>query len=585
MSRKKMHRWLSLILAVSMLLILAACGQSKEGETAAEETSQNVSEQKIEEQKPAEIVTLEMFSCSANKSGLMEGWWTNILKEQVGVELELLPSGDQADQKLQVLMAGGELPDIVIFRSRKQVDDAARANLLLNLDENLDKLPNVVKNASIGLQFYRDNASGGSGKAFAIPNLIGPSTVGDEINWGPFLRWDLYKQLGMPAVKTLDDYLPLLKKMQELEPKNADGQKVYGISLWKDWDGTYMQQAAQPSCLIGIDTGDQLGNATPFLQVDMKTNETKSILDADSEYIKALKFYFKANQMGLVDPDSLTQRFDTATQKMEQGRILFAWWPWFVDGYNKPERINAESFKGFRPVLTEDYKAFWWGDNPIGSDWAFSVSASTKNKDACLKYVDFMYSTEGLMQLFNGPKGEVWDVNEKGEPYVTEAGWDIIDNQKDLPGGGKLLDGINIVNSYGLSGAFISPEYNAQLHYAYWTTSQGRKPSKMMEDWQTTTGYKTTSAMLKDKEMRTITPLAIRMVPGISDDMKTKAGQIGNVVTNNSWLMIFAKNEAEFDKIYKDMVEKAEGLGIQEVLDWGKEAWKKATEEDSKYNK
>lgn len=590
---KPFFRFIGVMLVIVMLVTIAACGQKpssddtdgkpqNEGEEKSDQSSNE--EPVTEDDKPGEVVTLEVFSMPANKSGLIEGWWADILREQVGVELELLPSGDQGEQKLQALMAGGELPDIVVFKTTKQVEDAIRSNMLLCLDDHLDKLPNVVKNVPVALDFYRDTVSNGTGKLYAIPNSVGPGEVGAEINWGPFLRWDLYKELGMPEIETLEDYLPLLKDMQELEPENEDGQKVYGLTLWKDWDSIVMQQAVTLSCIYGIDTGDQLSGSLPFMQVDINTGETKSILAPDSEYIRTLKFYFEANQMGLVDPDSLTQRFDTANEKVAQGRVLFAWWPWFAGGYNTLERTNADPPKGMRPVLPKDYKAFWWGDNPVGASWPFAISSATKNPDAALKYVDFMYSTEGLMQLFNGPKGVIWDVDNSGEPYVTEEGWNIIENNEDLPGGGKLSDGA-VVNSHGLSSAFINPEYNVSLSNAFWPSSQGRNPTKLMQDWQETTGYKTTSEMLEDKNMRTITTLEMRMAPIMDDDMQMLVNQIGDVVKTDSWLMVFAKDKAEFDSIYENMVSKAEGLGIDKVLDWDEKAWQEAKTIAEKYTK
>ncbi len=528
-------------------------------------------------------VVLQVFSMPSNKSGLQEGWWATALKEQLNIQLEILPSGDQGEQKLQALMASGELPDIVVFKDKKQVEDAIRGNMLLCLDDHLDKLPNVTKNVPKALQFYRDSASAGTGKAYAIPNDVGPGAVGDEINWGPFLRWDLYKKLGMPAVNTVEDYLPLLKKMQELEPTTADGQKVYGITLWKDWDNYAMQQATQPSVLAGIDCGDQLGASLPFFQVDFNTNETMSILDPNSQYVRALKFYFTANQMGLVDPDSLTQRFDTALTKTDQGRVLFGWWPWFVGGYNKPEVTNAEPFKGYRPVLTQDYKAFWWGDNVVGAAWPYAIGASTKNPDVCLKYVDFMYSTDGLMTLMNGPKGVTWDIGSDGQPAYTEAGWGYIENQTELPGGGKMSDGTAVVNSIGLSGMFLSPEVNATINGAFWPSSKGHNPTKLLQDWQTATGYKSTSAMLWDKKMYTITPLAMRLVPSVTDDIQTLCTQIGDVVKTNSWKMVFAKDQAEFDSLLAEMTESAKGLGLDQVIEWDKQAWQTAQDTAAKY--
>ncbi|HET6485226.1 MAG TPA: extracellular solute-binding protein [Spirochaetia bacterium] len=559
-----------ILLSVALVLCLAAGGSV-------------LAAGKQEAPKPGEVVTLSTFSMPANKSGLQEGWWADILKEKVGVQIELMPSGDQGEQKLQALMAAGELPDVVVFKDKKQVEDAIRARLLVSLDDNLAKLPNVAKNAATALKYYRDSASAGTGKAYAIPNGIGPGEVGDEINWGPFLRWDLYKKLGMPELSTVEDYLPLLKKMQDMQPTNADGQKVYGISMWKDWDNYTMHQAMQPSVLAGVDTGDQLGSALPFLQVDLSTGATKSILDPSSYYLRALKFYYTANQMGLVDPDSLTQRFDTALAKAEQGRILFAWWPWFVGNYNKPSNTNADSWSGFRPVLPKDYKAFWWGTNPVGSSWPFAIGASTKHLDAALRYVDFMYSMDGLTLLMNGPKGVTWDLDSNGKPAITANGWDIIENQKDLPAGGKIGDGVAVVNSYGLSGATINPATGVALSFGYWPSSKGRNPTNLLKDWQKTTGYKTTSEMLWARKMYTLTPLAMRMVPVVPDDIQQICSRIGDVVKTTSWQMVFAKNDAEYQSLLADMTSKATGLGLQQVLDWDAQAWQKAQDSAKHY--
>ena len=50
-------------------------------------------------------------------------------------------------------------------------------------------------------------------------------------------------------------------------------------------------------------------------------------MDEDSLYIRALKFFFDANQMGLVDPDSPTQNYDSVFKKYENGDIFFSVWP------------------------------------------------------------------------------------------------------------------------------------------------------------------------------------------------------------------------------------------------------------------
>ena len=120
--RKKLYlKSICFLLAVFMLLFLFGCGGSDTpaetgGDRQTEEQDSGTEDVEAKEEDSKGVVTLQVFSMPANKSGLMEGyWWTDILEEQVGVKLELLPSGDQGEQKLQALMASGELPDIVVF--------------------------------------------------------------------------------------------------------------------------------------------------------------------------------------------------------------------------------------------------------------------------------------------------------------------------------------------------------------------------------------------------------------------------------------------------------------------------------------
>ena len=67
-------------------------------------------------------------------------------------------------------MVSGDLPDVVIFKDDyKYVTNAIEANLLVNLDEHQDALPNAYANAINGIEYFRDNVSLNTGVAYAIP--------------------------------------------------------------------------------------------------------------------------------------------------------------------------------------------------------------------------------------------------------------------------------------------------------------------------------------------------------------------------------------------------------------------------------
>ncbi|MHB1454097.1 MAG: type 2 periplasmic-binding domain-containing protein [Saccharofermentanales bacterium] len=579
MFKKKLFRAISLLMAMAMLFLASAC--NKEEGTGSSQSG--ISE-------TAKVVQLDVFSASTastTAAGVYDNtWWGKALKEDIGVSLNILPTGDKAAEKLQALMASGALPDIVIFNTTKDVQNAIRGNMLVNLDEHLDKLPNVVANAPKALQYYRDNISNDTGKLYAVANGVGPADLGNETSWGPYLRWDLYKAAGSPAINTFADYLTALKKMQELQPTNKDGKKTYGLTLWKDWDGNSMFMATELGPTLGIDCGDQLGQL-PFLQVDFTDNTTMNTLDSNSEYMKALKFYYDANQMGLVDPDSLTQTYETAKSKLTEGRILFSWWSWLNDAYNTTENTNAENATGFAAVLPADAKTLISGENNIGKSWPIAISAATKNLDACLKYVDYMYSTDGLQTLFNGPEGLTWTKDASGAPSLTTEGWKYVnDPTLELPDGGMLGDGTRTLGIYGLSTAFINPATNASVHYQLWPSTKtynATNQTKLQKDWASVTGYQTTIDYVNGKNMFMQIPLAQSLITPMTDETSAAAAKIGDIVKTYSWKMIFAKNDAEYTSLYNEMIVKAEGLGEKDVFATSLAGWNKALTLADKY--
>lgn len=83
---------------------------------------------------------------------------------------------------------------------------------------------------------------------------------------------------------------------------------------------------------------------------------------------------FQANQMGLVDPDSMTQRFSDYTQKATDGRILFGLGDWGTT-FTKEQQEKGE---GFRYIATENEKILLSPIQETGKGWSVGVSKATK---------------------------------------------------------------------------------------------------------------------------------------------------------------------------------------------------------------
>lgn len=291
----------------------------------------------------------------------------------------------------------------------------------------------------------------------------------------------------------------------------------------------------------------------------------------------------------MIDPDSITQKWDSVLDKYNNGRILFSPWQWATTGYNTTDRTNKDDFQGYQSVWAEDFTVPIMQDNVTGDGGrTLGISSACKNKEAALKFLNYFYSYDCVDLLYNGPQGQVWDEDEDGLRYVTDKGFDILDNSKVLNGGGTILDAYNIVNSSSMTKQTINPETKDQsMSNTYWesTLNRNSEGNKLVADWKA--DHDDAIDMFhyaKDNDEYLVkTTYAFSLMDTSPDDMQTTITQIGDVVKSYSWKMVFASNEQEYNKLWKEMKTKANGLGIKKVVDLRTTEFKEALEEASKY--
>ena len=346
-------QFLSALLAGSMLAALAAPAFAEE------------------EHEEATISAFIMQSVTG-ESGIWQGWGAQKLYDDLKIKIDFDPTGNEVETKLQQYLIGGDLPDLVGLKALDQAQLAMDADTLLPLDEYADKLPNIFENElyANAVKYSEDFTSNGTGHLYIMPVAIGPTSY-NSYNWVPLLQWDAYKNAGMPEVGTLEDYLDVVEKMVEYKPQTEAGEKVYGFSLFSDWDNLTALEISTLSFMYGIDTE----YVSPLMETNVITRETKSLLADDSFYKRALKFYFDANQRGLLDPDSMTQTYDELSAKMSAGRIMFSWFSWLTGSYNSRDNTdNPDKVDGLASVVAKDMKLYNAPYQSIGRNWYFAIS-------------------------------------------------------------------------------------------------------------------------------------------------------------------------------------------------------------------
>lgn len=570
MKKKNVQRALALALVATMLAgTVAGCGKSGGDSTQGGKSSDGTY---------AEALTIDVFDSQANFQGEQTGWFAKIVKDKFNIKLNIIAPNvaGGGDTLYQTRSANGNLGDLIITNlDSSRLKDMVTAGLVLDMSDYIKDEKN--------LQSRMDAIEGASQLAetdgiWAVPSEISNQTATEpceaqEPTNAPSIRWDMYAEAGYPEIDTLEDLIPVLETMQEkAKGTSEDGKEVYALSLFKDWDGDIMQNVGAFCSLYGYENlGFCLGKADG--------SETQSVINSDSMYVRALKFLFDANQKGLIDPESTTQDFDTLQTKFKNGDVLYSFWPWLGAGVYNTTAHTSEG-KGFATATIKDMKCLSYGSMPDGkAAVGIMVGSQTKDPQRMVDFIDWLYSPEGIEDSSAqsgttcGPEGLTWELKD-GKPVLTDFGVKaFVDVDSDLKvpdewGGGSWKDGVSALNFKAVGVVDTDPDTGVCYNYQKWDDYIERTSTKLSEDWSShNDGAKTAIERLESTDNLLVLPGTNYSTPEYSTDINTIKEQCKQTIVADSWQMIFAKDEAEFNKILKDMQDTVQGLGYDQVYE------------------
>lgn len=520
-----------------------------------------------------EEITIDVFDGLANYMGVQQGWFAKIVEDKFNMKLNIIAPNvaGGGDTLYNTRVAAGDLGDLIITDKGEKLDELIEGGLVKDSANYYGAMDNLAK-FDAAVEHLNDGKDGVYGFPSAVSSLK-PTEPSEGLNptFGPYLRWDYYKEAGYPEIGTLEDLLPVLADIQAAHPTADNGQPTYAFSLFKDWDGNMMVTAKQPACFYGY---DEIG----FVLAKADGSDYQSILDPDGEYIRNLKLYFDANQLGLVDPESTTQNYDTLFSKFQNGQVLFSWWPWLgQSAFNTEENMAAG--KGFEMVPLADQNIFSYGAEAYGGKQVFAIGSKAEDPERIAAFIDWLYSPEGAYANSSqtgasaGPKGLTWDVNDAGEPELTEFGNEVfLQGGATVPeewGGGEYADGVSALNLNAVLPIDTDPETGLPYSYTFWPTYQASIANPLTVDWSAKMGGATsTMEYLQTNDQVLVAPGASYAAPADDSEIETLRNQVKEIIKQFSWQMVFAENEAQFESLRDELIETASGLGYEKVLDF-----------------
>ena len=591
----KLKKLVALMLAVTLSGSLLACGDSgspnpSEGtaasrdETQEEQTeagSQESESSKEMEAEPVEEVTLDVFFDSAGENpitaGVQENAVAQYIKEQTGVTLNVVIRNSE---KEQAMVASGDLYDMNVV-GLQYVTPLIQSGAVQSLDDYLYLAPGLSENFSGMLNYSKKYQSNGEDKVYAI--LARSKSEASPLatsRYGNFLRWEWYKEAGSPVIGSVDDFLNLLKTIQENHPETESGKKTYGISRFNDWglnhalsDPVIWKYCAQYGlndvCSFGIDDLSYI-----------------NLYNEDHMYWQTAEMYFKANQMGLLDPETYTQKNEDYTRKIGEGQVFYSSMEWDFDAANAELRAQGGEDQ-YVDVLWEDSAQFpaW-----ISRASEFGMSARTivfsskcdeTKMKGIVRLLEFLFSEDGSRSIMIGPKGVTWDYDENGVAVFTEEC-----RQKMAENSGYLLE--QGANSYlGIVGqdydALAASEANEgdyidlRLNEDY--IKENLTPTE--KDYCDFYGVEVPlQAATARQNQSTIYEGYINLMPAEHPtDIQRTMTKISDYLLQNVPVMVFSATQEEYDQKYAEIQAELKNMGYDDVDAYFAEAWENAKAE------
>ncbi|SHI05476.1 extracellular solute-binding protein [Clostridium grantii] len=392
---------LSLVLATSILssILLGGCGtknatsnQSKDGEQEKQLEGSLISE---------EPVQLTIFGLYNNLT--FDSEWP-VFKEaakNTNVSLKGILSKSSSDEATayNLMIASGDMPDIVSYKSVSDLEKLGRDGGLIVLNDLIDEYaPNLKAYMEKNPKFKKE-ALALDGNIYAIPKYFDV-----EPAEGYFIRKDWLDKLGLEVPQTIEELYTVLKAFKEKDP-NGNG---------KADEVPYFDRVQAGNIFDFFYLWD---SSNDFIPRDGKINYGP----LEPEFKVAIENLRKWYDEGLIDAEIFTRGLGSRDTLLADNVGGFTH-DWFgsTASYNEklPDTIPGFEFIPMAPPENLNGERKEYTIRPkSGGGWG--ITSSCKDPVTAIKYFDYWFSEEGDTLINFGVEGIDYELVD-GKPVYTD---------------------------------------------------------------------------------------------------------------------------------------------------------------------
>ena len=357
---------------------------------------------------PDGTVTLRLFDKNSGSKTFTDEVAQKIM-EDTGVRLSVEnPTGDP-DEKLNLMLAGSNYPDIVLIGQGELVTRYIEAEALIPLDDLIPQYaPHVMEMYGDVMKKTRHS----DGRNYWLANWYGKDP---DVSVGVLMRRDFLAEIvGQARAEstepfTQSEYLDILRKFKELHPQ-IDGKETLPLSVVSSTDSRFGSLMG----MFGVKTYYQAPDGT--LQHGVK----------NPQYLESMLFMNDLSSEGLLDKEWVVNKDEQWKQKLSGGYVFSTFGAyWDTDDVNQTlsatygEDAQFYMYKVVADNLTPDQTTYN-GRSTLGWD-AIGITKNCKNVEAAMRLIDYLVSEEGQYLLLWGVEGKHWTIENGVHVPVPEV--------------------------------------------------------------------------------------------------------------------------------------------------------------------
>lgn len=334
------------------------------------------------------------------------------LEEETGIHAEWeVIKGSDWKTKLNLAFASGEYPDVILATNGEgQLDDeeyGVTQGIVIPLDDLIDQyMPNFVERRDAEDNDPTTSLVASDGKIYSVGYLVGQNI---NTNQHYFINQEWLDALNLETPANVEELTEVLRAFKTGDPNgNGEADEIpLEMGLDIGFNGIrYMLP------LFGLP-------CDPDKWIYIDDDKKVQFIATQDGFRDCMEWLHMLYEEGLVDPEIISQDFNTVETKLKEGNVgFFTAWRLVAMAYDEGVASNSV-------LWMPDSSASLYRYLELCRPGAF-VTSSNQNVPATMRWLDALLETDMMFSLYYGEQdageGLGWIYDENNKITVTNDG-------------------------------------------------------------------------------------------------------------------------------------------------------------------